>query len=304
MDRIKAMSVFLMVARLEGFAPAARRLKMSTSAVSRYIIDLEEWLDAQLFYRTTRQLNLTEIGQNYLLTCRKIVDDVTNLEQQSSELHKNPRGEIKITTPVFLGNNFIGPLIPIFLRKYPHIKVNIFQVSRLVNLVEEGFDLALRIGEMTDSSLMMRTIGRCYLHLVASPKYLKNMGTPAVVEDVKEHNCIIDRTPGFYDRWPISPTTKGKPLKVEGNVIVSNGGMAKVMVLADIGISLLPDFIIQRELDEGKLISLFQDQVHYDGRISIVYPQTRHLSRSVRVFIDFLVDHMNDLKNLHLLERG
>ncbi len=302
MDKIKAMRVFIKVAQLEGFAPAARRLKMSTSAVSRHVIDLEEWLDVQLFHRTTRQISLTDIGQNYLTTCRKIVDDVTNLEQQSNDLHSNPQGEIRITTPVFIGNNFIGPLIPLFVAKYPKIKVDIFQVSRLVNLIEEGFDLALRVGDMTDSSLIARTIGKCELLLVATPQYLKKAGTPEKIADLGKHNCIIDRTPGFFDKWPVYSEAGGKPLIVRGNVVVNNGGMAKEMALAGVGISILPDFLIQKELNDGRLISMFKEQIHYDGRVSIVYPQTRHLSRSVRVFIDFLVAHMDDLKNLRKIQ--
>jgi DNA-binding transcriptional LysR family regulator len=298
MDRVKAMEVFIEVVRQRGFAPAARELQMSTSAVSRYIIDLEELLDVQLLNRTTRQLHMTETGRSYLPLFRQIVGEVENLTYKSKKLHENPQGEIKITTPIFLGTHFLGPILPKFLKKYPNVKVNIYAADRFVNLVEEGYDLALRIAKLPDSNLIARTLSECRLLLTAAPTYVKQHGIPETIDDLKNHNCIADNTPGRGDWWSLIGGKGSQSIHIQGNIIVNNGEMVREMTLAGVGISLLPDFIIARDVAKKKLISFLDDNINYKATISAIYPQSKHLSSTIRVFVDFLVEHKNNLRAL------
>jgi LysR family transcriptional regulator, regulator for bpeEF and oprC len=296
MDRLKAMKVLLEVVKQGGFSAAARQLHISTSAVSRYVVDLEEWLGVQLLNRTTRRIHITEIGESYLTNFRKIVDDVKNLEQQSHALREIPQGELRITAPVFWGKYILSSFLPGFLKQFPKVKINIFLIDRIINLVEEGFDLALRIGELQDSSLIARKLGAFRLMVTASPSYLEQYGAPKSIEDLKLHNCLVDVLPQHGERWPFTRDKKNMTFRIQGNVVVNNGEFIRDLTLAGVGISLLPDFFVKKDVDSGRLVSFLEDNIQQEIRFSAVYPQVRHLSNNIRVFIDSLVGHISEMK--------
>lgn len=295
MNKFKAMQVFVEVAKLEGFSAAARQLHMSTTAVSRYVMELEDWLDVQLFNRTTRHLGLTDAGRAYLDRCIHIVDDVGNLERTSRDLKENPQGKINITAPVFMGRQFLSAILPKFLNKYPGIRLNLQLVDRYVNLVDEGFDVALRIGNLPDSNLISRKLGDMRMVMVASPVYIKKHGAPKSIKDLQNFNCIVDSVAKYLDRWPLLNKNTPVNVRVNSNLSINNGELVREMALAGLGITLLPDFFVASDIKAGRLVSVLKDKIDKHGTISAIYPQSRHLSSSVRVFVDFLVEHSKEL---------
>lgn len=295
MDKIKAMQVFVEVAKMEGFSAAARQLHISTTAVSRYVMELEDWLGVQLFNRTTRHLGLTEAGRAYLDRCTHIVDDVENLERTSRDLKENPQGKINVTAPVFMGRQFLSPILPEFLERYPGIRINLQLVDRYVNLVDEGFDVALRIANLPDSNLISRKLGDMCMVMVASPSYLEIHGAPESVDDLDRFNCIVDSVADYQERWPLSNDKGQVGFKVNSNLSINNGELVREMALAGLGITLLPDFFVARDIKAGKLVPVLTGSLDKRGTISAIYPQSRHLSSSVRVFVDFLVEHAREL---------
>lgn len=282
------MHVFAEVVRLEGFAAAARKLHMSTTAVSRHVRELEDWLGVELLHRTTRHVRLTDAGHAYLERGRRILDEVDGLERTSKQSAENPQGRISVTAPVFLGRRLLGPLLPGFLERFPGIRVNVQLMDRYVNLVEEGFDVAIRIAKPTDSNLVSRKLGEMRMVLAASPAYLDKQGIPATVEDLRKHNCIVDSVADYEERWPLVRDGKAIQVRVAGNITVNNGELVREMALAGLGITLLPDFFIEQDLREGRLAVVLEKAVNRTATISVVCPRGRYLSSGVRAFVEYL----------------
>lgn len=290
MNHFSTMNAFVQVAQHEGFAPAARALGISTSTVSRQVMELESWLGVQLFRRTTRRLSLTEMGRDCLERCTRLLDGVDELAANAQSLHAEPRGELRITAPVFMGKHLLGPLLPEFLDRYPKVTVQLHLIDRFVNLVDEGFDVALRIGELEDSTLIARKIGTMKLTLTAAPGYLDRRGVPTQIRDLKNHNCLVDTAPEHGNRWRFSSDLGRAGVPVKGNISVNSGEMIRELALAGTGIAALPDFFVAEDVAAGKLVPLLTDHLAIEGGIFAVYPTTRHLSSAVRVLIDFLAE--------------
>lgn len=217
MDVLKGMTIFVEVANQQGFAPAARALELSTSAVSRYVIELEDWLGIQLFHRTTRKLSLTEEGAFYLSRCQQVIADVDDIKQVAIGNLTEPQGNLRITAPVFIAKAWLQDLLPGFLNRYPQVSLELTAVDRVVDLVAEGYDLALRARELADSTLVARRLMDVNLALVASPTYLAEYGTPTSIDDLKSHNCLVDTVAGYTNRWPLLDGKKRKLISVSGN---------------------------------------------------------------------------------------
>lgn len=293
------MTIFVEVAKQQGFAPAARALNLSTSAVSRYVIDLEEWLGVQLIQRTTRKLSLTDVGKTYLDRCRRVVADVSDIRHTASEQQAEPQGALRITAPVFIAKTCLQDLLPGFLNRHPKVELEIVVVDRFVDLIEEGFDLAIRAGELQDSSLVARKLMDVRLVLVAAPTYLEQHGIPKTIAELKHHNCLIESGPSYANRWPVADKKTTKPIPVQGNVRVNSGEIVRSLALAGIGIALLPAFFVNKDIHEGRLVSFLESTVQFGGGVFAVYPQHRHLSPSVRSFIDYLVGRIDQLGLLY-----
>ena len=291
MDRYRSMLAFIEVAERGGFASAARELSISTSAVSRQVMELEDWLDVQLFNRTTRHVSLTDAGREYLDRCKGLVSGMDELQASAKDQVSIPRGRLRITAPVFMGRQLLGPLLPGFLNRYPEVAVELQLLDRFINLVDEGFDLALRIGDLRDSTLMARKLGDIKICLVASPGYLARTGKPKTVADLKRHNCILDMAPQHGNRWPLGANGKTPP-RVSGNLSVNSGELVRDLALADTGIALLPDFFVANDLADGKLVALLKRHIQdVQASVFLVYPQTKHVSGAVRAFIDHVAEH-------------
>lgn len=291
MDRIKAMQVFIAVANKQGFAPAARHLDMSTSAVSRYVVNLEKQLGVQLIHRTTRSINLTDAGVTYLERCTQLVNDLEALESSAQIQDAKPTGEIKVTASVFLGKVLLVPVVRQFLEIYPDTKVNLLLVDRTVDLIEEGIDVAIRVGRLPDASYIARTLDNYKMTIVASPKYLERNGTPRSIKDLDKHNCLVDRVPQFGNRWPLVGKKGRVSKRVSGNFVTNDGETVRDLAKEGLGITYLPDFFVQDDINEHKLTPILTKSVSRTGEISVVYAPTKYASMRTRIFIDFLVEN-------------
>ena len=292
------MQVFDAVATNEGFAPAARALNISTTAVSRYVQEFEDWVGAEVFRRTTRKISLTEAGTSMLPACRQILAEVAAIPiDGQSEI--SPRGSVRITAPVFIARRVLGPLATPFLNNYPDVELDVVALDRGVDMVKEGFDLSIRIGALADSTLISRKLRDIELVIVASPSYLDRHGSPQCVKDLQDHNCIIDTVPSYRDRWPVKDESSKRDIRITGNVTANNGEIAELLALSGAGIALLPDFFVVESVRDGRLVRLLQHAESPELGMYLLYPQTRHLPTQVRAFIDFLVGHISQIEALY-----
>ncbi len=302
MNTLKAMEVFVAVAEHQAFAQAARALNLSATAVSRHIQELEDWLGVELLRRTTRKVSLTEAGRRHLSKCQSIVNDVRALHADAHEKDIEPSGTLRLTAPAFIAKKLLAELLPSYLNTYPKVELDLLAIDREIDLVAEGFDLALRIGELADSTLIARKVRDVSLYLVASPEYLRVHGSPAHLSDLAGHNCLVDTVPRYGDRWPLRDASFKKHFRARGNVRVNSGEIIESMVLNGMGIAYLPDFFVFKHLAEGRLTRLLKDVRTPVLGMYLVYPQTHHVSRKLRTFVDFLMGHASQLDTLYSSE--
>jgi len=289
MDRLAAMQAFVRVAETRSFSEAARRLHLSKSVVSRQVSALEADLGVRLFNRTTRALALTEIGRAYFDRVTHILTDIEDTERSVGHLQAAPRGRLRVNAPMSFGVLHLAPALPDFLSAYPEVDVEMAMNDRTIDLLEEGFDLAIRIGKLSDSSLVARRLAPMRLVVCASPAYLAERGTPRTPADLKDHDCLLYTNETSPRDWRFA-TPEGAPWAVEvnGRLSANNGDTLRVATLRGFGIARLPSFLVGQDLQAGALVSVLPDYVRQDSAIHAVYPQARLLSPKVRAFVDFL----------------
>ncbi len=291
MDRFAALEAFVKVAETQSFSEAARRLRTSKSAVSRSVGALEAELGARLFNRTTRSLNLTEAGRAYLERVTRILTDLEDADQALGELQAKPRGRLIVSAPMSFGFLHLAPALPDFLARFPEIEVDLSLGDRFVDLVDEGFDCALRIGALPDSSLMARRIAPIRRTLCASPDYFLRRGRPEAPEDLRGHECLRNSNVARIQEWRfVGGEGKAILVSVSGRVSANNGDALRILALAGFGVASLPTFIVGADLKAGTLVSALDRFIPQDLAMSAVYPHSRHLSPKVRAFVDFLVE--------------
>lgn len=291
MDRLTAMQVFLRVAELASFSEAAQSLDQSKSTVSKHVAWLEEQLGVRLLNRTTRRLSLTEAGRAYLDRCRQILTDVAEAESAISAHSAAPRGLLRIASPMSFGFMHLAPVLPTFFERYPEITVELAMNDRYVDLIDEGYDVALRIGGLADSSLIARRIARSGLVALAAPGYLEGHGEPATPGDLARHACLIYRWPQPQDVWRFQDAGGLlEEVKVSGPLQANNADALKAAAVGGAGIVTLPIFLASDALAAGTLVPILTDYRLPGRDLHAVYPHNRHLSAKVRVFVDFLVE--------------
>jgi DNA-binding transcriptional LysR family regulator len=278
------------VAVVEGgtFSAAARTLGLPVSTISRQVTRLEERLGVRLVNRTTRQVTPTGPGQSYFERARRIVADSQEAEEEVRQLHGEPRGLLRISAPPSgLRASLVEDLIAAFMQRYPEIEVELAAESRYVDLVAEGYDLALRGGILRDSSLTARRLLRMRTGLIASPAYLERRGRPRRVADLARHDLVVQRTPGRQPRWPLTP--RGS-LSVRGRLTTNDLALSRAAALAGVGIAYMPLMLVDQELAAGLLEPVLPNAIGRDtDGMHLVYPQGRLLATKVRAFIDFAV---------------
>jgi len=291
MDSLNAMEVFVRVVQSGSFSEAARNLNLTPSAVSKQVSRLEDRLGARLINRTTRRLGLTEEGSAFFERAQRILVDVEEAEQAVSHLHGAPRGTLKLNAPVVFGHAHIAPLLPGYLAKHPEMRIDLSTSDRYVDLLEEGLDLVIRIGELSDSSLIARKLAVTKRVVVASDSYLKARGQPAHPRDLAHHNCLIFLYRAVRNLWSFDGTDGAQSVEVKGDVETNSIEVILALLLAGHGIALMPTWLVGEYLQDGRLTQVLTDYVAPDAQIYAVYPPGRHLSPKVRSFVDYLVQH-------------
>jgi DNA-binding transcriptional LysR family regulator len=287
LDRLTALEVFGKVAALGSLSAAGRALGMSQTMVTKHLAALETRLGVKLFHRTTRRLSITEAGRNYLETSERILADAAVAADRVE-----PGGLLRLNVPVAFGTRQIAPLLCEFTRRHPRVTVELGLNDRLVDLADEGWDLAIRIGILSDSSLIARRIAPCHTIVCAAPSYLAARGTPRTIASLAEHNCLgytLSNLTGV-DRWAFG--AKGDTAAVvSGNLRSNNGEALRTAAIAGQGLAYLPTFIVADDLRAGTLVALPLDQptIEFAG-IYAVYLPDRHPAAKVRAFIDFIAN--------------
>jgi DNA-binding transcriptional LysR family regulator len=292
MDNLARMAVFAKVAETKSFSAAAERLGISKSAVSKQVTRLEQSLKARLINRTTRRLSLTEVGAAFYEHCSRMLAEAEAAELAVSQLYAEPRGVLRLTAPAAFGHLHIAPAMPDFLGRYPRLSVQLVLNDRVVDLVEESYDVALRMTSAPASSVVARRLAPIRWVVCASPQYLKHHRAPRAPKELAEHNCLF---PSFLEpsrEWCFKSETGDVSVRVTGNFTVSNSEALREAALGGLGVALLPTFAIGRDIQEGTLKALLPGYVPYGffgSHVYAVYLPTRYLSPKVRAFVDFFV---------------
>ncbi len=290
MDRLDNMRVFTKIAEIGSFAGAAARLNMSPSMASQHVKTLEESLGARLLNRTTRRVSLTEIGREYYERCTQILVEVDDADRIASALQTTPRGRLRIYCDTNIAR-FIAPVVARFLANYHEATVDLRTGDRMPDLVEEGFDLAIRAVVPPDSSLIVRQLAEWRHTLCCTPQYLDDHPAPARLADLALHNCLRYAYYPFGDEWHFTDRD-GKPtaVRVSGNLITSGADVFRTVLLSGGGIALAAPFIVEEELRAGTLVSLLPDYRPVGFAINAIYPHRRFLAATARAFIDMAVE--------------
>ncbi|MDO6653240.1 LysR family transcriptional regulator [Colwellia sp. 1_MG-2023] len=284
----EGISEFVHVAETESFTQASKKMAISTAQVSRQVSALEVRLDTKLFYRTTRKVSLTEEGRIFYQHCRSVLDGLDEAERAISNLQSRPHGKIKLTAPTTYGEQKIMPLVNDFVKKYGDVEVYANLSNQKIDLVEEGYDLAIRLGKLPDSTMMAKKLGKRTNYLCASPAYLNQYGVPHSLSELSKHSCLL----GTLDYWHFSDDGKEKNIRVTGRLRYNSGYSLVDAALKGLGIVQLPDYYVQQYLQNGQLISVLDNMRELDEGIWALYPHNRHLSPKIRLLVEYLSTHL------------
>lgn len=291
MDSLEGLPVFVRAVREGSFSGAARALGLTPSAVSKQIGRLEDQLSVRLFNRTTRRLSLTEEGAAFFERASRILADLEDAAAAVSSHRSVVRGRLRVTLPTAFGILHLLPVLPRFLDRHPELTVEIDLNDRFVNMIEEGFDLALRVGDLEDSSLIGRRLAANRRVMAAAPSYLAAHPAPQRPEDLKQHNCLVyTYRAQRYDWHLVDAAGQEHTITVGGNLETNNPMMLRGAALDGLGIVLSPLWLIGPDIKAGRLTCILPDYHWPDSAIYAVYPPGRHLSARVRSFVDFLVE--------------
>jgi DNA-binding transcriptional LysR family regulator len=288
MDKLSNMQAFAMVGQTGNFAEAARRLSVANSVVSKRVKDLEDFLGTQLLIRTTRKVRLTDAGYDYLEYVRKCLDEMTEVEAAVRHQAQKPVGMIKVAAPQSFGRQYLGPALATYLEKYPDVSLKVYLSDKRVDLLEEGFDLAITIGVLQDSTLIARKLGDCRRVVCASPHYFEQHGKPKTPHDLSSHNCLSYLNLAEGKAWPFWMGGKRVWQPVSGRFSADNGDILYQAALTGAGITLLPTFIVGKAVESGKLQVVLEQYEEQNFSIYALYQHKRHLSTKVRMLIDHL----------------
>jgi DNA-binding transcriptional LysR family regulator len=294
MDKLSGLLAFVKTAELGSFVAAGRALEMTASAVGKSVARLEEELGVRLLQRSTRKSQLTDEGRLFHERCRRILDDIDDAKAMLSHTREVPRGRLRVSAPI-VGYHFLLPVIPDFLARYPEVELDISFSDRAVDLIDEGFDVAIRSGDLPDSRLVSRPLSAFRLLLCASPDYLARRGTPTLVRDLERHATIRFRHPdsGKLLGWPMLQSAADTDTRLQTTLACNNMEAVLGATLHGLGISCMPDFLAREMLAEGRLLTVLDDHPSVGGQFKAIWPSSRHLSPKVRAFVDHLGQHLS-----------
>lgn len=288
MDKLNAISVFCKVIETQSFTQAANQQNISVAMASKLVSQLEEHLKTRLLQRTTRKIVPTEAGMLYYQRCQAILLDLSEADSNISNMATSLQGNLLISVPRDFGLLYISPNLPKFIELHPNLHVEIEFEDKRVDLVAEGYDLALRIGYMQDSSLVARKISSAPMHFVASPSYLEARGTPLTPDDLEYHQGLLYKSSLNQVHWQSTKANQIQRYKIQSKVVSNNGMALLEMTKAGLGISNSPSFFVKDALASGELVEILSEYKQKPLDIYVVYPNRRHLPAKVRAFIEFL----------------
>ncbi|NIB43077.1 LysR family transcriptional regulator [Pseudomaricurvus alkylphenolicus] len=292
MDKLTEMSVFVEVARAGSFSAAARVLKLSPSAVSKLVTRLEHRLGTRLFNRTTRQVKLTEAGEAYLQRCVSILDQIDDAEELLAGFGREPRGLLTVNSTADFAKYCLVPVMPLFRAQFPQLKFSLQITPVMVDLVAEGVDVALRMGELKDSSLVARKLCESRRIICASPDYLAIYGEPKKAADLRDHNCLTMSGAPTFNQWTLKTSKGRETIQVDGDFIADKVDMLHQHALQGGGLVRLAEFTVEADIAAGRLVPVLERCNQEVQEVHAVYPHREHLPSKVRVFIDFLLEHL------------
>lgn len=292
MDRITSMRVFVRSASAGSLSAAARHLGMSPAMAAKHVNALEARLGVKLFHRTTRRLSLTEAGSNYLEACQRILPEIDEAEAVAASQRVKATGLLRMNVPLSFGERFVAPLIPAFSHQHPEVKVELGLSDAQVDLLAGSWDLAIRIGRLSDSNLQARRLGDSAMLVCAAPSYLDQRGVPRRVAELAQHNCLSYTLSPMQDArtWAFGPDGEIR-VPISGDLLANNGNALLAAAVGGQGIIYQPHFIVGEALDAGRLVALELDQPVIElGGIHVLYPPDRRPPAKVRVMIDYLAE--------------
>lgn len=292
MDRFSEMQIFVAVAESEGFAAGARKLKISPPAATRAVADLEHRLGIKLLNRTTRYVRVTDAGQRYLDDCKRILAQVTEADEAAIGINAAPRGHLVITAPVLFGRMYVMPCVVAYLQKYPDTEISAMFVDRVVNMLDEGVDVALRVGELSDSSFKAIKVGTVRRVVCASPAYIEKYGLPLHPNDLSEHQIIVASSLSPNVEWRFLENKQSKIVRVKPRLTVTSNDAAIEAAVEGLGITRLISYQIAPELQNGQLKIILSEYEYPALPINILHREGRNSSAKVRAFIDLVAEKL------------
>ncbi|MFB6264361.1 MAG: LysR family transcriptional regulator [Bradymonadaceae bacterium] len=294
MHRFAQIEMLVAVVEEGSFTAAAERLNVSKSHVSRQVADLEERMGVRLLNRTTRQISTTPEGASFVERCAGILEEFERAERALTQRRRDPVGTLKIAAPMSFGIKYLSPVLADFLNEYDGIDAEVHFSDRKVDVVDEGFDVAVRAGRLEDSSLIVRKLRDVDGHVCASPDYLDEHGRPEHPRDLTDHDCLLYSYLSAGERWIFERDGREEAVPVSGSLTANNGEALTEAARRDVGLILCPEFIVADALERGDLVRLLDDWSIHSGGVWVLYPHRRHLAAKVRVFVDYLQDRLGE----------
>jgi DNA-binding transcriptional LysR family regulator len=293
-DRLEAMTILLAAVDTGSLSAASRQLHIPLATVSRRVSELEEHLHVRLLLRGTRKLTLTDAGRDYVASCRRILEDLVEVERTATGEYRSPQGELIISAPQVIGRHHVVPVLVEFLHAYPEIRARIQLSDRVANLLEEHVDVAVRLGELPDSDMVATRIALISRVLCASPAYLKSHGAPKNPDDLLSHDCITYEGYSAADKWEFRSGQTSQVVQVSSRLTVNSAEAAVIAAIADAGIArVLSDQIVD-PLKSGALVRLLEAFEPTPMPASLVYPRQRHVPLKLRAFLDFATPRLRE----------
>jgi len=290
MDTLTRMRAFIAVIENEGFSAAARKTGRSKALLSKYVRELEDELGVLLINRTTRQIALTGAGEVYLARASAILADLESLNEEAREATGEAKGRIRISAARTFGDAELGISLVDFAVAHPDISLDIHLDDNFVDLVEEGFDVAIRMTRLTDSSMIARKLTTLDFSICASPKLLERLGTPKHPSELSNYPAVVDSNSRMFSNWQFTDPDKNEPflVPVSGQFTVNSPVAVRAAVMAGLGLALIPEFVVRADIAAGRLVTVLDSYMPQEAGIYAVFPHRRHLPMRVRLFVDFL----------------
>ncbi|MGF1760648.1 LysR family transcriptional regulator [Photobacterium sagamiensis] len=297
MDKLKAMAIFVEIAEQGSMSAAARKLSVVNSVVSKNLTELETWLGRKLIYRSTRNMRLTQDGHKYLVQFRDILNSINKLEIPADEEEQGVQGVVKITAPIYIGQEMLVPHLPDFHQQFPLVKLHVVLSDDFEDMIDQGFDVALRASQMLDSSFISRSLSRVSLTLVASPDYIQKYGAPSSPKELKMHHCLIEGDLDAQKRWRFkNRNNEQMTVAVDGSIYTNSGGSIKQLCEKGLGIAQLPYFFVDESIASGKLVEMLPEYALDNFYLHLLYHQKGTRNRAIKAVVEYFVTQLSEVR--------